>query len=250
MSNGATAAPGSAVVPGIIENGALIRTRGLTRIYRQGDLEIPALRGVDLDVVEGEFTALAGPSGSGKTTLLNIIGALDGPTAGTVEVAGRDVAALGKGAAADFRLDTVGFIFQAYNLVPVLTAYENAEFTLLLRGVPAGERRATVEPLLERVGLGDMMTRKPHELSGGQQQRIAVVRALATRPALILADEPTANLDSETSASLLDLMLELNEELHTTFVFSTHDPTVIDRARRIVRLMDGRVHDDSRGDGA
>ena len=227
--------------PGVIENGALIRARDLTKSYYQGDLEVPALRGVDLDVQEGEFTALAGPSGSGKTTLLNIAGALDHPTSGTIEVAGRDVSGLGKGDAADFRLGTVGFIFQAYNLVPVLTAYENAEFTLLLRGVPADERRERVEPLLERVGLGDMMDRRPHELSGGQQQRVAVVRALATQPRLVLADEPTANLDSATSGELLDLMLELNDELETTFVFSTHDQTVIDRARRIVRLLDGRV---------
>jgi putative ABC transport system ATP-binding protein len=231
-----------APTPGIIANGALIRARDLTKTYEQGDLEVPALRGVDLDIVEGEFTALAGPSGSGKTTLLNIVGALDHPTAGTIEVADRDVTGLSKGAAAEFRLDVVGFIFQAYNLVPVLTAYENAEFTLLLRGKPADERRRIVVPLLERVGLGDMMDRKPHELSGGQQQRVAVVRALATSPRLVLADEPTANLDSETSASLLDLMLELNRELGTTFVFSTHDPTVIQRARRVVRLLDGRVH--------
>jgi putative ABC transport system ATP-binding protein len=231
--------------PGIIGNGALIRARSLTRSYFQGDLEIPALRGVDLDIGEGEFTALAGPSGSGKTTLLNIIGALDSPTDGSIQVAGRDVSRLGKGDAADFRLDTVGFIFQAYNLVPVLTAYENAEFTLLLRGRPPAERRDVVRPLLERVGLADMMDRKPHELSGGQQQRVAIVRALATHPALILADEPTANLDSETSASLLDLMLELNQEMGTTFVFSTHDATVIDRARRVVRLMDGRVDSDT-----
>jgi putative ABC transport system ATP-binding protein len=227
--------------PGVIENGALIRARELTKSYYQGELEVPALRGVDLDVQEGEFTALAGPSGSGKTTLLNIIGALDHPTDGAIAVDGQDVTTLGKGAAAEFRLDTVGFIFQAYNLVPVLTAYENAEFTLLLRGVPVEERRERVEPLLERVGLGDMMDRRPHELSGGQQQRVAVVRALATRPRLVLADEPTANLDSETSGALLDLMLELNHELETTFVFSTHDATVIDRARRVVRLLDGRV---------
>lgn len=227
--------------PGVIENGALIRARELKKSYYQGELEVPALRGVDLDVQEGEFTALAGPSGSGKTTLLNIIGALDRPTDGDIEVDGRDVTTLGKGDAAEFRLGTVGFIFQAYNLVPVLTAYENAEFTLLLRGVPVEDRRARVEPLLERVGLGDMMDRRPHELSGGQQQRVAVVRALATRPRLVLADEPTANLDSETSGALLDLMLELNRELETTFVFSTHDATVIERARRVVRLLDGRV---------
>jgi putative ABC transport system ATP-binding protein len=204
-------------------------------------LEVLALRGVDLDIAEGEFSALAGPSGSGKTTLLNIIGVLDNPTAGRVEVAGQDIGRLARGDAADFRLANVGFIFQAYNLVPVLTAYENAEFTLLLRGVPAPERSSRVMPLLERVGLGDMKDRRPHELSGGQQQRIAIVRALATRPAIVLADEPTANLDSDTSAGLLDLMLELNQELKTTFLFSTHDPLVIGRARRVIRLLDGRV---------
>jgi putative ABC transport system ATP-binding protein len=215
--------------------------RQITRTYREGALEVLALRGVDLDIARGEFTSLAGPSGSGKTTLLNIIGVLDKPTSGRIEVAGIDVTRLDKGEAADFRLEKVGFIFQAYNLVPVLTALENAEFTLLLRGVPARERKEKVAPLLERVGLGDMMDRKPHELSGGQQQRVAIVRALATDPALVLADEPTANLDSETSAGLLDLMLELNEELNTTFLFSTHDPVVIERARRVVRLLDGRV---------
>jgi len=223
--------------------------RQITRTYREGALEVLALRGVDLDIAEGEFTALAGPSGSGKTTLLNIIGVLDKPTSGRIEVAGTDITRLDKGEAADFRLDKVGFIFQAYNLVPVLTAFENAEFTLLLRGIPASERKERVRPLLERVGLGDMMDRKPHELSGGQQQRVAVVRALATRPALVLADEPTANLDSETSAGLLDLMLELNQELKTTFLFSTHDPAVIERARRVVRLLDGRVDGGARGLG-
>ena len=222
-------------------NGALIRLRQITRIYQEGSLEVLALRGVDLDIAEGEFTALAGPSGSGKTTLLNIIGVLDHPTSGRAEVAGQDIGRLRKGEAADFRLDNVGFIFQAYNLVPVLTAYENAEFTLLLRGVPVAERRSRVMPLLERVGLGEMKDRRPHELSGGQQQRIAVVRALATQPAIVLADEPTANLDSDTSAGLLDLMLELNREFKTTFLFSTHDPLVISRARRVVRLLDGRV---------
>jgi len=227
--------------PATWHNGALIRLRQITRIYKEGALEVLALRGVDLDIAEGEFTALAGPSGSGKTTLLNIIGVLDHPTAGRVEVAGQDLLRLKKGDAADFRLANVGFIFQAYNLVPVLTAYENAEFTLLLRGVPAVERSSRVMPLLERVGLGDMKDRKPHELSGGQQQRIAVVRALATQPAIVLADEPTANLDSDTSAGLLDLMLELNQELKTTFLFSTHDPVVIERARRVIRLLDGRV---------
>lgn len=223
------------------KNGALIRLRQITRVYKEGPLEILALRGVDLDVAEGEFSALAGPSGSGKTTLLNIIGVLDHPTSGRIEVAGQDIGGLKRGDAADFRLAKVGFIFQAYNLVPVLTAYENAEFTLLLRGMPPRERKDRVMPLLERVGLGDMMDRKPNELSGGQQQRIAIVRALATQPAIVLADEPTANLDSDTSAGLLDLMQELNQELRTTFLFSTHDPIVIERARRVIRLLDGRV---------
>ncbi len=220
---------------------ALVRVRGVTKIYNRGDLEVRALRGVDLDLATGEFTAMAGPSGSGKTTLLNVIGALDHSTEGTIQVAGHNASDLGRGEAAGFRLDHIGFIFQAYNLVPVLTAYENAEFTLLLRGRPAHERRALVEPLLERVGLGGLMHRKPPELSGGQQQRVAVVRALATHPQVVLADEPTANLDSETSEELLDLMLELNAEMGITFLFSTHDETVIDRAHRVVRLLDGRV---------
>ena len=219
----------------------LISCRGVTRIYTQGNLEIPALRGVDFDVAEGEFTALVGPSGSGKTTILNIIGVLDYPTSGTVEVDGVDISTIDKGDAADFRLDNVGFVFQAYNLVPVLTAYENAEFTMLLQGASAEERKKKVMPLFERVGLADLADRKPHELSGGQQQRAAVVRALATDPRIVLADEPTANLDSETSAELMELMKELNDELGTTFLFSTHDPVVISDSRRLIKLLDGRV---------
>jgi putative ABC transport system ATP-binding protein len=228
----------------------LIEARGLVRTYKQGTVAVHALRGVDLDVGPGEFTALAGPSGSGKTTLLNAIGCLDTPTAGSVRVAGTEVTGLGKSAAADFRLHNIGFVFQAYNLVPVLTAYENAEFTLLLQGVPAAERRAIVEPLLERVGLGDMMHRRPHELSGGQQQRVAVVRAIAPKPRIVLADEPTANLDTETSGELLDMMLELNRDPGVTFVFSTHDPAVIDRVRRVVRMDSGHIVEDERRDGA
>ena len=234
----ATAAPGGRAT---VEGDALIRVRSVTKVFRQGELEVPALRGVDLDVTQREFSALAGPSGSGKTTLLNLVGALDRPTSGSVVVAGHDVTRLGRGVAAEFRLDHVGFVFQAYNLVPVLTAFENAEFTLLLRGASAAERHRIVHPLLERVGLADMMDRRPHELSGGQQQRVAVVRALATQPEIILADEPTANLDSATSADLMSVMLELNEDLGTTFLFSTHDPVVLARARRIVRLVDGKV---------
>jgi putative ABC transport system ATP-binding protein len=222
----------------------VIRAEGVTKVYRQGDLEVHALRGVDVQVGAGEFSALAGPSGCGKTTLLNLIGALDEPTSGQLTVAGRDVTRLARGEAAQFRLDHVGFVFQAFNLVPVLTALENAEFTLLLRGTPTAERRAIVEPLLRRVGLEGMFDRKPHELSGGQQQRVAVVRALATSPSIVLADEPTANLDSTASAGLLDLMLELNQELGTTFLFATHDELVLDRARRVVKMLDGRVDAD------
>ena len=222
----------------------LIRVQGVTRTYRQGELEVPALRGVDVELRSHEFAALVGPSGSGKTTLLNVIGVLDHADRGTVELVGRDVSTLNKGDAADFRLEHVGFIFQAYNLVPVLTAYENAEFTLLLRGVDAERRRGIVMPLLDRVGLSGMVTRKPHELSGGQQQRVAIVRALATSPEVVLADEPTANLDSETSADLMELMAELNAEIGTTFLFSTHDPVVIERVTRLIKLLDGRIHHD------
>lgn len=227
---------------------ALIRARGVTKVYRQGKVDVHALRGVDLDVGAGEFTVLAGASGSGKSTLLNLVGALDRPTAGTITIAGREVTGLSRTEGAKFRLRSLGFVFQAYNLVPVLTAYENAEYTLALAGVDRSERRRLVEPLLARVGLSDMMHRKPHELSGGQQQRVAVVRAIASRPKLVLADEPTANLDSETSASLLDLMLELNGEHGTTFVFASHDPGLIARARRVVRLKDGLVDSDDHRD--
>lgn len=224
---------------------SIIQTRDVTRVYRQGTIEVHALRGVSIEIDTGEFTALAGPSGSGKTTLLNMIGCLDQPTAGSVHVQGQDVTGLGKGPAAEFRLRNVGFVFQAFNLVPVLTAYENAEFTLMLQGVPLAERRAIVEPLLARVGLADEMHRRPHELSGGQQQRVAVARAIAPKPAIVLADEPTANLDRETAIDLLDLMLQLNREDGVTFVFSTHDQNVIERARRVVRLDSGRIVSDS-----
>jgi len=228
--------------------GPVVSTRALSKVYRQGKIEVHALRAVDLDVARGEFTVLAGPSGCGKSTLLNLIGALDQPTEGRVEVAGEHVSTLGRSAAARFRLAHVGFVFQAYNLVPVLTAYENAEYTLLLAGTPKEERRARVVPLLERVGLGDVLDRKPHELSGGQQQRVAVVRAIASRPDLVLADEPTANLDSATSNNLLELMEELNRERGTTFVFASHDTDLIARARRVVRLVDGRIVGDERRD--
>jgi putative ABC transport system ATP-binding protein len=225
-------------------NGALIRLRQVTRIYQEGNLEVLALRGVDLDVAEGEFTALAGPSGSGKTTLLNIIGVLDHATAGRVEVAGQDIGRLEKGAAADFRLAQVGFIFQAYNLVPVLSVQENVEYVMLLQGVGSEERRERVRAMLEELGLKDVQDRRPTELSGGQQQRVAVARAIVSEPDLVLADEPTANLDSHAAHDLIDVMRHLNEEHGATFLFSTHDPRVMEGARRLIRLVDGKIESD------
>ena len=224
----------------------LIEVRGVHRIFGQGEVEVHALRGIDLDVESGEFSVLAGPSGSGKTTLLNVIGCLDQPTKGTVHVDGVEVSKFSKKRAAEFRLHRIGFVFQAYNLIPVLSAYENAEFVMMLMGASAKERRETVMELLHEVGLEGMTDRRPHELSGGQQQRVAVVRALAARPSVVLADEPTANLDSEASEDLLDLMVELNQEHDVTFLFSSHDPVVIDRCRRVIRLDSGEVVGDER----
>ncbi|MFW5968667.1 MAG: ABC transporter ATP-binding protein [Persicimonas sp.] len=224
----------------------LIQVRGVERIYRQGTVEVQALRGVDLDIDEGEFSALAGPSGSGKTTLLNAIGCLDTPTSGSVEIDGEEVTGFDKTEGAKYRLEHIGFVFQAYNLIPVFTAYENAEFVLMLQGVEPARRKEIVGELFERVGIAEYVDRKPHELSGGQQQRVAIVRALAAQPRMVLADEPTANLDSDTSADLLDLMLELNQEHDVTFLFSTHDELVMERARRIIRLDSGRVVGDDR----
>lgn len=225
----------------------LIRAHDLTRVYRQGSVDIHALRGVDIELSRGEFTVLSGPSGSGKSTLLNLMGCLDRPTQGQLLIAGTDSRELSRAAAALFRLQHIGFVFQAYNLLPVLTAFENAEYTLMLQNVPTKDRRDRVMGLLERVGLADMAGRKPHELSGGQQQRVAVVRAIATDPELVLADEPTANLDSEASGALMDIMGELNESNGTTFVFATHDRDVMSRARRIVHLRDGCIAEDDNG---
>lgn len=209
---------------------------------------VRALDGVSVEVQPGEFTAIVGPSGSGKSTLLHLIGGLDRPTSGNVELGGQKLEALSDVRLSDFRRDHIGFIFQSYNLIPVLTAAENVEYVLLLQKVPAAERRARVNEVLAKVGLQGLEHRRPPELSGGQQQRVAVARALVSRPDLILADEPTANLDSHTGASLLDMMKELNEREGVTFVFSTHDPKIMERARRIVTLRDGRVEtDESRG---
>jgi len=222
----------------------VLRADQIWRTYQQGVVEVHALRGLSLSVFQGDFAVVAGPSGSGKTTLLNQFGALDRPTRGTVYVEGRDLSDLSRRKRADLRRDRIGFVFQAYNLVPVLTAYENAELTLLLQGVPAKTRDERVKSLLDAVGLDGMHDRFPRELSGGQQQRVAVARALAPRPALVLADEPTANLDSKTSTELIEMMRRLNDETGATFLFSSHDQRVIDRAKRLVLLEDGQVASD------
>ena len=222
----------------------VITTKGVVKIYNPDKIPVKALNGVDLEITEGEFTAIVGPSGSGKTTLLNIIGGLDRPDEGDVEVGGHDVDAMSDNKLIDFRKEHIGFVFQAYNLIPVLTARENVEFVMLLQGRPKKERHDRAEELLRAVGLEDKMDKRPSELSGGQQQRVAVARALAPKPDFILADEPTANLDSQSTANLLDLMAQLNKEEKVTFVFSTHDQRVIDRARRVVTLVDGKVATD------
>ncbi len=224
----------------------IVSVRDMTRDYIQGAVTVHALRGVDLDIEPGEFTALMGPSGSGKTTLLNAIGGLDSPTTGTVNVDGNELTTMKPGALSDLRLRRIGFVFQSYNLIPVLSAYENAEFVLRLQGVPAKERRDRVMQTLADVGLQGMEHRRPNELSGGQQQRVAVARAIAGRPALVLADEPTANLDSETGNELIALMRDLNDNHDVTFLFSTHDPKVMEAARRVVNMVDGRIAEDVR----
>jgi len=225
---------------------AIVEVRGLTRTYEQGANKVHALRGIDLDIEPGEFTVLMGPSGSGKTTLLNQIGALDLPDSGSVSIEGRDLAGLSKSDLAELRLQRIGFVFQSYNLIPVLTAYENAEFVPLLQKVGLAERTDRVMSTLAVMGLEGMEDRRPNQLSGGQQQRVAVARALAGKPALILADEPTANLDSTTGYELIAAMKKLNEEQGVTFVFATHDPKVMEHARRIVRLVDGLIVEDLR----
>jgi putative ABC transport system ATP-binding protein len=223
---------------------SIVSVRDLTRDYSQGTHTVHALGGVDLDIESGEFTALMGPSGSGKTTLLNIIGGLDDPSAGQVSIDGKNLAEMSAMEISDLRRDRLGFVFQAYNLIPVLSAYENAEFVLMLQGMAAAERRERVMDTLKAVGLEGMEDRRPNELSGGQQQRVAVARAIAGEPALVLADEPTANLDSKTGAELIDLMGQLNADRNVTFVFATHDPKVMDAAKRVVWLEDGKITED------
>ena len=227
-----------------VHDTAAARTEGVWKIFQQEAEAVQAVRDVSLTVGRGEFTALAGPSGSGKTTLLNLIGGLTRPTRGRVWVAGREVSSLSNQELARLRLEEVGFVFQAYNLLPVLTALENAEFPMLLQGVDVEERQARVRELFARTGMDGLEDRRPGKLSGGQQQRVAVIRAVVSRPALVLADEPTANLDSATSESLLDVMGELNRDLGVTFVFATHDSRVMERCRRLVRMVDGAVRED------
>jgi putative ABC transport system ATP-binding protein len=212
-----------------------------TRIFKIGEVETRALRGVNLTIENGEFTSLVGPSGSGKTTLLQLIGCLDQPTSGQVFINGQDVTRLNRNQRADLRKGTIGFIFQFFALIPTLTAYENVEMPLLLNGSKPAERRARVMEMLEAVGLTDRAHHRPDQLSGGQQQRVAVARALSIRPSLVLADEPTANLDTENGEQVMEIMKKLNEETGTTFVFATHDPRVIKYARRVVTLHDGVV---------
>ena len=224
----------------------IISLCNVTKIYRQGSVDIHALRGVSLDIEPGEFTAICGPSGSGKTTSLNLIGGLDSMTSGSIVLEGQELGSLNKKQLSALRRDRIGFVFQAYNLMPVLTAYENAEMVLWVQGVDAATRRERVMGLLGQVGLKGMEDRRPSELSGGQQQRVAIARAIASNPAVVLADEPTANVDSETAETLLGLMETLNREQGVTFLFSTHDPQVMERARRVVRLVDGSVASDER----
>ena len=223
-----------------------VRTQELWKEYPQEPTPVQAVRGVTLEVRSGDFVAMAGPSGSGKTTLLNIMGGLTRPTRGEVWVAGQELSGLPQRELARLRLEHIGFVFQACNLLPVLTALENAEFTLLLRGDDKRDRQRRVRELFQEIGLYGLEDRLPGKLSGGQQQRVAVARAVVGEPALVLADEPTANLDSASAVALLEVMERLNRERGTTFIFATHDPRVIERARRVIRLVDGAVAADQR----
>lgn len=223
---------------------ALIELTDVGKVYPLGNQQVTALTEFTLSINKGEFTVLAGPSGSGKTTVLNLIGGIDQPSTGTVRIDEKDIGHQSTRALADFRLHNIGFIFQSYNLIPVLTAAENAEFTLMLQGISKPERHTRIRELFADLGIAGLEDRKPRDLSGGQQQRVAVARAIASRPAVVLADEPTANLDSTSAEELLDLMHGLNTQDQTTFIFSSHDSLVISRARRIIRLRDGRLEDD------
>ncbi len=222
----------------------IVECSDVKKIYRQGKVEVHALRGVNLSIREGGFIALAGPSGSGKTTMLNIIGGLDYADSGSITLDGNPINKMSQSKLAHLRLHNIGFVFQAYNLIPVLSALENVEFVMLLQGVPTAERRERATAILDDVGLKDECNRRPAELSGGQQQRVAVARAIVSNPSIVLADEPTANLDSKTGKELMEMMREMNEKKNVTFIFSTHDQMVMDYARRLVLIRDGLVADD------
>jgi len=222
----------------------VIVTEGVTKVYSDHGVPVHALRGIDLKIASGEFTAIVGPSGSGKTTLLNIISGLDNPTEGKVWLNGKPLSTMSGNELSDFRRDNIGFVFQAYNLIPVLTVEENIEYIMLLQRIPKAERHKRVLDILQEIGLAGYGARKPPQLSGGQQQRVAIARAMVSHPAIILADEPTANLDSNTGAELLDMMNGLNTRTGMTFIFSTHDQMVMERARRLITLKDGQVHSD------
>jgi putative ABC transport system ATP-binding protein len=225
----------------------IIRMDGVTKTYVAGSVEIPALRHINLEMWPDRFTMVIGPSGSGKTTLLNIIGCIDGPTTGRVEIGSQDIAALTDDSLSDFRAARIGFIFQSFNLMPVLTAYENVEYPLLLVGMRAPERRERVMAMLDAVGLASQAGQRPNELSGGQKQRVAIARALVKRPQLVLADEPTANLDTQTGHSVIELMRRIQAESRTTFVFSTHDPQLISHADETFTIRDGEIVDHNAG---
>jgi putative ABC transport system ATP-binding protein len=225
---------------------SIVEIEHLEKTYQDEGVPVCALKGVNMEVERGEFLAIAGPSGSGKSTLLNLIGGLDQPTSGKVFLEGVDLATLSKGKLAQVRLLKLGFVFQAYNLIPVLTASENVEFVLMQQGMPDKERRNKTIKLLEELDIEEYADRRPNAMSGGQQQRVAVARAIASEPMLVLADEPTANLDSETAGSLLDLMRNLNQTKRITFIFSTHDPMVMERAERLVKLKDGQIVTDTK----
>ena len=223
----------------------MIQVKNLSKIYKQGELEVKAVNNISMKVYDGEFTAVVGPSGSGKTTLLNCIGGLDSCTSGGVTVDGESISSYSSNQIIKFRLNNIGFVFQSYNLIPVLSAKENIEMVMLMLGYKEEERTKRSIELLEKVEMLDMSDRRPNQMSGGQQQRVAVARALASKPKFILADEPTANLDSKSTANLLDIMSRLNREENITFIFSTHDQRVIDRARRVVTLVDGKIISDT-----
>jgi putative ABC transport system ATP-binding protein len=225
----------------------VIETKNLHKTYNSNSvIAVHALQGVDIQIEQGEFTAIVGPSGSGKSTLLNIIGGLDNPSEGKITIGGEDISTLSDRKLIDFRRNNIGFVFQSYNLIPVLTAKENIEFVMLLQGRSKAEMDARTSELLAAVGIADKADKRPSQLSGGQQQRVAVARALASKPKFVLADEPTANLDSKSTTDLLDIMAKLNQEENITFIFSTHDQRVVDRAKRVITLVDGKIASDER----